>query len=173
VSPVVKLNESLSLIETERCSIKTLHANDVSDVGSLYVNHEVRKYLGGPRQEVAISTLLDEMLAPTDNSYYWVVREKKTDRFIGLVSLDPHHDGVNMEVSYQFLPEWWGKGFATEVVQVIIDSALNILNLGTIVAETQTANEPSCRLLEKLGMKLEKTVYRFGAEQAIYVIKST
>lgn len=115
--------------------------------------------------------LLDEMLNTSNKSYYWVVREKRTDDFIGLLSLGPHHDGVDLEVSYQLLPNWWGRGYATEVVQVIINYALNELNLPKVLAETQTANISSCKLLEKLGMELERKVNRFGAEQSIYSIK--
>ncbi|WP_413306207.1 GNAT family N-acetyltransferase [Bacillus sp. 1P10SD] len=92
--------------------------------------------------------------------------------FIGMVSLDPHHDGIYYEVSYQLLPNWWGVGYATEVVQVVINFALNELKQPKIIAETQIANIVSCRPLEKLGMKLEGTINRFGAEQAIYSIKS-
>lgn len=90
---------------------------------------------------------------------------------IGLVSLAPHHEGVYQEVSYQFLPCWWGKGYASEVVSVILHFALHGLNLSTVVAETQTANKASCQLLERLGMQLERTVFMFGAEQALYSIK--
>src|SRR5699024_11286264 len=56
----------------------------------------------------------------------------------------------------------------TEVVGHIIDYSLSELALSKIVAETQTANTASCKLLEKLGMTLERIVYRFNAEQAIY-----
>jgi [ribosomal protein S5]-alanine N-acetyltransferase len=139
----------------------------------LYENQEVRKFLGGIRQEDSIVEILDEMLISSDNSFYWVVREKNTGDFIGLVSLDPHHDGFFLEISYQLLPNWWGEGYATEVVQMIINFAFNKLNLPKVVAETQTANTTSCRLLERLGMKLENTIIRFGAEQAIYSIKQS
>src|SRR3954452_17049237 len=101
------------------------------------------------------------MFNSSDDSFYWVVREKQTHNFIGLVSLDTHHEGVNLEISYQFLPNWWGKGYATEVVRLIINYALNDLKLSMIVAETQTANTSSCRLLERLGMELERTIIRF------------
>ncbi|WP_087919643.1 GNAT family N-acetyltransferase [Paenibacillus donghaensis] len=47
----------------------------------------------------------------------------------------------------------------------------NDLNLTKVIAETQMANHSSCRLLEKVGMKLEQTVIRYGAEQAIYGIE--
>lgn len=160
------------MFETKRCFINTFQKSDYVDVKKLYLNQEVRKYLGGIRKEYSIEVVLDEMLYSSDDSFYWVVREKHTDNFIGLVSIDPHHEGAYSEISYQFLPYWWGKGYATEAVQLIINFALNELNLSKVVAETQTANASSCRLLERLGMELERTITRFGAEQAIYSIKS-
>jgi [ribosomal protein S5]-alanine N-acetyltransferase len=153
--------------------MNTFQKSDYIDVKKLYINQEVRKYLGGIRQENSIELVLNEMLNSSMDSFYWVVREKHTDDFIGLVSLDPHHDSVYLEISYQFLPNWWGKGYATEVVQLIINYALNELNLSKVIAETQTANTSSCRLLERVGMELERTISRFGAEQAIYSIKSS
>ncbi|WP_368654972.1 GNAT family N-acetyltransferase [Ornithinibacillus sp. 4-3] len=160
------------MLETKRCTVKTFQKSDCVDVEKLYVDPEVRKFLGGVRPKDSIKVVLNEMLDTSDDSFYWVVREKATDNLIGLVSLDPHHDGFYHEVSYQFLPNWWGEGYATEVVQLIIDYALNELNFSKIVAETQTANTSSCKLLERLGMKLEQKISRFGAEQAIYSIKS-
>ncbi|WP_445677914.1 GNAT family N-acetyltransferase [Robertmurraya sp. FSL R5-0851] len=156
------------MFETERCLIHTLQRSDTMDVKKLYINQEVRKYLGGTREEHSIEQVLEDMLNAGSNSLYWVVREKHTEDFIGLVSLDPHHDGVYQEISYQLLPYWWGKGYASEAVQVLLNYALNELNLSKIIAETQTANTSSCKLLERLGMELERTVCRFGAEQAIY-----
>ncbi|MFJ7725106.1 GNAT family N-acetyltransferase [Neobacillus sp. NPDC097160] len=160
------------MFETERCFINAFQKSDYVDVKKLFVNQEVRRFLGGIRHEDSIGIVLDDMFNTSDDSYYWVVREKLTENFIGLFSLDPHHDGVYLEISYQFLPNWWGSGYATEVVQVIINFALNELNLAKVVAETQTANTSSCRLLERVGMELERTISRFGVEQAIYSIKS-
>lgn len=160
-----------SMFETERCTIYSLHESDCIDVEKIYENQEVRKFLGGIRLMDSIKEIVEEMLNSNQESYYWVVREKQTESFIGLVSLDLHHEEVYQEVSYQFLPHWWGKGYASEVITVIINYALNELHLPKIIAETQTANKASCRLLEKLGMKLEQTTYRFGAEQSIYSIK--
>ena len=156
------------LFETERCSINTLQKPDFDDVKQLFVNREVRKFLGGIREEDSIQVILESSL---NHAFCWVVREKHSGAFIGLVSLDLHHDGIHQEISYQFLPKWWGKGYATEVVRVIVEYALNELNLTKLIAETQIANEASCKLLERVGMLLERTFNRFGAEQAIYSIK--
>jgi ribosomal-protein-alanine N-acetyltransferase len=158
------------LFETDRCLINTIKKSDYVDIKSLYGNEKVRNYLGGIRSDNSIKEVFADMLNSGNDSYYWVVREKHTNNFIGLVSLDPHHDGVYLELSYQFLPECWGKGYATEVVRLLINYALNELKLSKVIAETQTANKSSCRLLERNGMKFERTITRFGAEQAIYSI---
>lgn len=159
------------MFETERCTINRLQESDYRDVEKIYANQEVRKFLGGIRNEESMRGMVEEMLTSSQESFHWLAREKQTERVIGLVSLDLHHEGVYQEVSYQFLPCWWGKGYAGEVVSVIIHFALYELDLSTVVAETQTANKASCQLLERLGMQLERTLFRFGAEQALYAIK--
>lgn len=161
------------MLETKRCTMKTFQKSDYDDVKKLYTNPDVRKFLGGVRQKDSIEAALDDMLRKNDDCFYWAVRKKHPGDFMGLISLDPHHDGLHLEISYQFLPQWWGKGYATEAVQLIINYGLNELKLSKIVAETQTANIPSCKLLERVGMELEQTTSRFGAEQAIYSIKSS
>ena len=99
---------------------------------------------------------------------YWVVVIKDDEKLIGDVCLDPHHGGIDIEMSYQFSPSSWGKGFATEVVKRILENKVNELRLPQVVAETQVSNQPSCRLLERLGMQLDREVERFGERQAIY-----
>ena len=58
-----------------------------------------------------------------------MVKEKRTKDIIGLVTLKRHHDQEDMEISYQLLPRWWGTGYATEVIQVIIQYAFDRLKL--------------------------------------------
>jgi ribosomal-protein-alanine N-acetyltransferase len=129
--------------------------------------------LGGAiKKEKVFRTKFNEMLEElTIDSFHWVVTDKNSGEFLGLVTFDRYHDEINMEVSYQFSPEWWGRGYAAEVIKEIIHYAFNSLYLPKVVAETQIANRPSCSLLERVGMKLEKTVQRYGAEQAIYSIE--
>ncbi|RQW21383.1 N-acetyltransferase [Bacillus sp. C1-1] len=161
------------MIKTNRCLLSKLQEDDYEDVKLLYVDESVRKYLGGTLKEETIQVRFNEMNLSSKDSTYFVVRENDTNRFIGLISLDTHYDGVSTEVSYQLLPKWWGEGYATEIVKEIIYYAFHKLNLTEIVAETQLANKSSCRLLEKVGMKLRETVQRFGEEQAIYCIKNS
>ncbi|WP_339229309.1 GNAT family N-acetyltransferase [Oceanobacillus sp. FSL K6-2867] len=159
------------MFETERCYINLFRKNDFADVKKIFLNEDVRRYLGGIRDEESTSAILTSMLNSSDEAFYWVIREKQSNNFIGLVSLDPHHNSIFLELSYQLLPNWWGNGYATETARTIIHFSLYELKLKKIVAETQSANISSCSLLERLGMQLEYKIIRFGAEQAIYSIK--
>ena len=159
------------MMTTDRCLLVQLQETDFNDIEKLYINGEVRKYLGGIIDKKTFEVNFSEMLKGKKNTFNWVVREKNTNEFIGLISLHPSHDGTCTEVSYQLLPKWWGKGFAAEAVDSVIHFAFTELNLSSLIAETQSLNLPSRRLLEKLGMKLMNKVMRFGAEQAIYCIE--
>lgn len=143
--------------------------NHFPGVQRLYVNEKVRRHLGGTRTNKEINSMFSSM-KKCKNGLYWGVHEKTSHRFIGLVSITPHHDNDDQEISYQFLPEWWGSGYATEVIKQMIDYAFNELQITKLIAETQIANIASCKLLQRVGMMHKTTITRYGAKQAIYYI---
>ncbi len=157
-------------LETERCVLTPFQRTDYDEVKQVYMNQEVRRYLGGVRTEDHLQQIVEEMLH-TREEEYWVIRRKDSKKFIGIISLGPHHDGVFHEVSYQLLPEWWRNGYGREAVQAILDYALHVLYLPRVAAETQVSNIPSRKLLERVGMREERRVIRYGAEQVIYAIE--
>lgn len=161
------------MYETNRCKLYKIHETDYEEVMKLYTDERVRQFLGGIVEEKIYRIRFADMCDVDNNNLYWVIRQKDDNQFIGLVSLDLHHDGISTEISYQFLPKWWGYGYATEIVQEVINYAFEELGLERIVAETQSANKPSCTLLKRIGMSLEETVERFGAEQSIFSIRNT
>ncbi|RWZ58612.1 N-acetyltransferase [Halobacillus fulvus] len=158
------------MITTSRCVLKTVKLSDYEGIKELYQNKEVREFLGGTKEEEAIKEIIDNVTQSGHDTCYCSVREKRTNEFIGLISLDTHHSGHDTEVSYQFLPKWWGSGYATEVVGEITRFALEKWELPRIVAETQTANRRSCKLLERVGMKVIDSYPRFGADQSLYAL---
>ena len=146
-----------------------LQEDDLEHVVRLYTNVDVRRFLGGTVEEESVRVLVAKLVQSKPPARYWTVYAQDGSEFIGLVSLDVHHNGMDVEVSYQFLPKWWGQGYAYEVVQAVVNYGLHDLGLQRVIAETQTANVASCKLLAHLGMRLEETLERFGVEQAIYV----
>ncbi|WP_018756459.1 GNAT family N-acetyltransferase [Paenibacillus terrigena] len=161
------------MIETNRCRLTEIEQFDLDEVAQLYVNPQVRMYLGGAIDEEHLlqMKLLEVMKRVEQGAHYFVIRTIDHQEFMGLVSLDPYHDGIHTEISYEFLPQWWGAGYATEAIERVIDYGLYALELPSLVAETQTANKASCMLLERVGMTLQHQLHRFGAEQAVYRIE--
>ena len=162
-----------SIIQTTRCKLTNLRKKDRELVTKLYTNIQVRRFLGGVVDSSNICTKFLDMLETDAESKYWVIRVKENNysNGIGIVSLGKHYDNINTEISYQLLPQWWNKGYGTEIVKAVVDYALIVLNLPQVIAETQIANTASCHLLEKIGMRLERTIERFEAEQGIFVIQ--
>ena len=156
------------MIQTARCQLTALRTGDLESVVRLYTDADVRRFLGGPADEAAVRLEFPLLVRFDAASPRWAIRLRADDTFVGIIYLGAHHDGTGTEVSYQLLPEWWGQGYAQETVRAVVNHALADLGLPRVIAETQLANVASCRLLERLGMRLERTVVRFGAEQAIY-----
>ena len=100
---------------------------------------------------------------------HWVVRETSTHAVLGLLSVSPHHDPRDLELSYQFLPAYWGRGYAAEALRAALVYIEETMPLKRIVSETQEKNAASCRLLEKIGYRLTSTCERFGEMQRIYI----
>lgn len=89
-------------------------------------------------------------------------------RKIGLIYLTPTRDPGTFEISYLFRPAVWGRGLATEAVSAVLQSKKQHAPDVTIVAETQSANLRSRRLLERQGFAETARLTRFGTEQVRY-----
>ena len=63
--------------------------------------------------------------------------------------------GVHGELGWVFDPAFGGKGYATEAVRALIGLCFGPLGLRRLRADCFFANEPSWRLMERLGMRRE------------------
>ena len=62
---------------------------------------------------------------------------------------------VQAELGWTFAPEAGGKGFATEAVEALIGVCFGHLGMRRVEAGAFAANEPSWRLMERVGMRRE------------------
>jgi RimJ/RimL family protein N-acetyltransferase len=66
-----------------------------------------------------------------------------------------------VEVAYAVRPEEWGRGYATEMASIAVAHA-RTLGLAELVGLSAAGNHASRRVLEKCGMRYERTVQRAG-----------
>jgi len=152
------------------CCCGRLSPLDAPALLRLHTDRQVRQFLGGPVAEPAAHQRVQLLIATDRPLPAWAIRSAKSENgpLLGFVSLDQHHDGKDIEVSFALLPEHQGQGLATEAVQFALRHAFDDMGLARVVAETQSLNTRSIALLHRIGMVLERKVIRFGAEQSIY-----
>jgi len=159
------------MIKTKRCTIKRFAKEHVGFLTTLVTDIKVRQYLGGIPSKQHIEKRVDRYLSNSKDDF-WVVQEDGTGEFIGLISMNKMSIFRKAEISYEFLPNWWGKGYAIETIVEVIKHIFKKTKYKKLIAITQTKNEKSKKILESIGMQLVKKKIMFDEEQSIYHLKS-
>lgn len=88
----------------------------------------------------------------------WLVARRSDRAPLGLCGLIKRDSLDDVDIGYGFLPEHEGQGYALEAARAVVEYARTALGLPRLVAICDPRNAASIRLLEKLGMALEKQV---------------
>jgi RimJ/RimL family protein N-acetyltransferase len=168
-------------IHTQRCVIKTLEQNDYDFYQGLFTDPEVMAKFeeGRPKTKEELKERFEVELSlwKSNNPYStFSVFEKETKNFIGQVALVEDEPGY-AEIYYLFNKCAWGKGYATETSKALIDYAIHVAAKGYLVkgkqlikinATARPDNPGSIRILEKIGLLLQKTFKKFGSIRHYY-----
>ena len=68
------------------------------------------------------------------------------------------------DIGFSFLPAHWSQGYAFESAHAVMRHARDGLGIGRILAITTKDNEPSMRLLARLGFRFDRMI-AMGAEE--------
>lgn len=153
-------------IITERLILRKLVPEDLDDMFLLDSNPEVVKYVG--IQPLTKKEESAKMIENIINQYEkngtgrLAVIEKSTNKFIGWSGIKLLTDEVNgfknvYELGYRFLPEFWGKGYATESAKASLELGFNQMNADKIYAYADVENQTSNYILTKLGFENKGT----------------
>lgn len=155
-------------IGTPRLVLRPAEPDDVSEFTRLWNDADVRRFLGGPVTGHQLAAY-QQHFAGHPHLFAVVTRQEAT--MLGSVSFDPKSRfGGRRELSYTFLPEHWGKGYAREAVTAAVGWAFDHVpsDHSSVIAVTQQANRRSRRLLEAIGMHLIRSFVEWDAPQAMY-----
>ena len=85
----------------------------------------------------------------------YLVELAGTERPIGICGILQREALPDPDLGFAFLPAYWGQGFAFEAAAEVRRYARTELGVGRLLAITNPQNDPSIRLLEKLGFRFE------------------
>ena len=137
----------------------------LDDAGALFQrvarDPEVTKYLlWAPHRDVAATRrVIAEKMNVSDDERTWAIELKHSGEVIGLTSCRrpmPH----SVEIGYCLGRRWWGKGFMSEVLGVLLDALEADRQVYRVWATCSPDNERSARLLESAGFVLEGRLAR-------------
>ena len=96
----------------------------------------------------------------------YVVCLAETNEAIGTCGLIRREELEDVDIGFAFLPAHRGQGYALESAAAVMEHASD-LGLRRIVAIVSPGNEPSIRLLEKIGMTFERMILMPGDTEEI------
>ena len=97
---------------------------------------------------------------------YWCVREIGESRVVGYCGVK--HTVVQgrpaLNLIYRFLPEVWGRGYATEAAQAAVTWAASHCGGATIVARVRPDNVASRNVASKAGLRRDPSLDEYGQD---------
>lgn len=154
----------IDYIETERLILRTFKSSDVENIFKLDSNKEVHKYLGG--KPIKTMEEAEKIISFFHLQYKergigrFATLEKSSGRFIGWAGLKLNEGEKEMlngytnfiDIGYRFIPEFCGKGYATEAAKASLEFGFRALNYTTIFGAAYIENKASNKVLKKIRL---------------------
>jgi RimJ/RimL family protein N-acetyltransferase len=147
-------------LETSRLILRRWQEEDRAPFAEMNADPVVMHYFAAPMTRQQSDEAIDRYLTAFDREgfSFFAAHQRDTGDFAGTIGLQTMRDVVPnlpqpaIEIGWRLTRSAQGKGLATEGARAIVDLAFNRLGLNQVVAITALPNQPSRRVMEKLGM---------------------
>lgn len=158
-------------LETDRLHLREMTLADASALLKQFGNPEVVRFI--EMQPIKTRAQANEWLRWM-GSYFtakdglrWGITLKADGTFIGSAGIHGwNREARYAEVGYDFAQDFWGHGYATEVVNRLVEFGFERMILNRMEADVVSGNQASMRVLEKIGFQqegiLRQRVYKGG-----------
>ena len=158
-----------TVLETGRLRLRRLTLDDAPFILRLVNEPSWLRFIGdrGVRtREDARGYILKGPLASYEQFGFglYLVELKDCGTPAGMCGLLKRDTLPDVDVGYAFLPEFWGKGYASEAASAVLDHGRSAFGLTRILAIVTPDNHGSIRVLEKLGLRFQERVKLSGDE---------
>ncbi len=147
----------MTIFTTSHFIIRQFTKADFEDFYALNSNTDVLRYIRPVKNKEACIAFLNDQLQDyiaEPAMGRWFVAEKDTNRLIGTFSILYMQGDVDYHIGYALMPQEWGKGYATELLNEGIQYFLGNFNTSRLFAITQPENIASEKVLVKTGFRL-------------------
>jgi ribosomal-protein-alanine N-acetyltransferase len=167
---------TIDTFRTDRLTAERLRPEHGSDFCRLYSDPLVTATLGGLRSSEEARSFLQNNMDHWECHGFglWMFRDPTDGRFVGRAGLRHVHVGgsAEVELSYALMPEYWGRGLATEMARACVRIGFEQLGLAGVVAFALTTNLASQRVMQKVGFSYEREISHAGLPHVLYRLYS-
>lgn len=161
------------MLKTRRLILRKMTMEDADDLLGIFSDPKVMQSFGGVLFDRAkMEQWVQRNLDHQDRYGYGLfsVILKENGDLVGDCGLEHMEvDGASeVEIGYDFLSAYWGRGLATEAAGAVRDYAFRSLGLKRVISLIQPSNLASLRVAEKIGMVKEKECTRGGQLYYVY-----
>jgi RimJ/RimL family protein N-acetyltransferase len=145
-------------LRTERLLLRQWRDEDLEPFAALNADPETMRYFPEPQFRVQSDALAEHARRHIEEEGWglWAVEVVGGASFIGFVGLArpsfEEHFTPAVEVGWRLARPHWGRGYATEAGRAALAYGFEELGLDEIVSFTSVLNEPSWRVMERIGM---------------------
>ncbi|MFX0204699.1 MAG: GNAT family N-acetyltransferase [Candidatus Hodarchaeota archaeon] len=147
------------MLEGELVRLRTLELTDLDRMTELWNNWEIRQYLvsvvpaSEEEEEQWIRSTWERRRKGTD--YVFAMETLEEREYIGNIGLH-QLNWINRSTILGIAildPEYWGKGYGTDALKVLLKYAFTTLNLNRVELEVSANNERAQRVYKKVGFR--------------------
>ena len=141
--------------ESQRLVFRQIEPDDWGFFLSLYLDPDVMGHVSDLESEVVIRNKFESRLLEWNKkSKHWLsilIAVRDYTSLVGIIGLKPNIENDEFELGYILSKGSWGKGYASESVEAMLQYSNEILSISHFKAVVSEGNIASERVLEKHG----------------------
>lgn len=160
------------LVVTDRLRLRMWTVTDAPLVRALHADPAVNRYLSPdaePWSDERVARRMAEWWLEFERDGLTKFKLTRQDGlFLGYAGFTLLQERGEFELGYSILPQHWGQGYATEAAAALARHFIDQDFASHFVAFVHADNAASQRVLEKIGMRLERADLYFGMPARFY-----
>ena len=137
--------------------LRRITADDLELLVRLHSDVRVVRYTGGVYDRAGSEAMLRERVLGYYASHpglgVWATLERSSGACVGIHNLNHLYGEADIQIGYMLYPEYWGRGYATEMCVALLRHGFVTVGLPRIVAITDPDNAASQHVLRKAGLE--------------------
>lgn len=167
--------------ESERLLYRKLTAGDVEDWKEFFVDNDRLHFVGmqdkGTIDEMANYWIDKQLKRYNDGDYGMLaVSEKSTGKIVGQVGILPRDDVSDFrefEIGYSLKPNYWGKGYGTEMAKQMKKFGFENGVSDRFISMINKENEASIHVASKNGMKILFNIRYYDMDMFVFGLEKS